>query len=76
LNRLDFWIEKKFRKQLKEAKTELGIFGYSIINTQPVRDEKDKWFVLLEYVNSDYLLQLQFIYFYSEFTIDNLITIQ
>nr|CAD2151426.1 unnamed protein product [Meloidogyne enterolobii] len=45
LNRLDFWIEKKFRKQLKEAKTELGIFGYSIINTQPVRDEKDKWFL-------------------------------
>uniref|UniRef100_A0A914NLU9 Hexosyltransferase n=1 Tax=Meloidogyne incognita TaxID=6306 RepID=A0A914NLU9_MELIC len=45
LNRLDFWIEKKFRKQLKEAKTELGVFGYSIINTQPVRDEKDKWFL-------------------------------
>uniref|UniRef100_A0A914N0E8 Hexosyltransferase n=1 Tax=Meloidogyne incognita TaxID=6306 RepID=A0A914N0E8_MELIC len=45
LNRLDFWIEKKFRKQLKEAKTELGIFGYSIINTQPVRDEKDKWYL-------------------------------
>uniref|UniRef100_A0A915LLN1 Hexosyltransferase n=1 Tax=Meloidogyne javanica TaxID=6303 RepID=A0A915LLN1_MELJA len=45
LNRLDFWIEKKFRKQLKEAKTELGVFGYSWIDTKPIRDENSKWFL-------------------------------
>uniref|UniRef100_A0A1I8B6Z0 ZP domain-containing protein n=1 Tax=Meloidogyne hapla TaxID=6305 RepID=A0A1I8B6Z0_MELHA len=45
LPRWDFWIEKKFKKQLKEVKNGMAFFGHLFNDNSPIRAEDNKWYV-------------------------------